>query len=217
MGAVEFREADHSYWKDGRRVPGVTTILRPLYGDLRFVQQDLLDWKSELGQAVHRAVELHVLDDLVYDSLDPAVAAYFAQYLLFEVESGFKPTDTEVRVLHPLGYAGTLDLLGTLPRGVGALRKNALVDIKTTAALSPAVKLQTAAYQQAWVASNGDMTRPQAVPHRYALRLTPDKYRLEPYQPSTDAADFAGFLGLFKAYQWCSANGATVGDFSHVQ
>lgn len=217
MSAVEFREADHSYWLDGRRVPGVTTVLRPLYGDLRFVKQDLLDWKSALGQAVHRAVELHVLDDLVYDSLDPVVAAYFAQYLLFEVESGFKSTATEVRVLHPLGYAGTLDLLGTLPRGVGALRKNALVDIKTTAALSPAVRLQTAAYQQALVTMDEGKSGSHAVPQRFALRLTPDKYRLQPYETATDASDFAGFLGLFKAYQWAAANAAEIGDFSHVE
>lgn len=213
MAAVEFRESDHSYWKDGAKVPGVTTILRPLYGDLRFVQQDLLDWKSALGQAVHKAIELHVLDDLIYDSLDPIVAAYFAQYLLFEVESGFKPEATEVRVCHPLGYAGTLDLHGNLPRGVGALRKLVQIDIKTTAALSPAVRLQTAAYQQAWVAEHS----PRYAPQRYALRLTPEKYRLQAYETSTDAADFAGFLGLFKAHQWCQANGAKVEDFSHVK
>lgn len=204
---IEFRESDHSYWRNGQRVPGVTRILKPLYGDLRFVQQDLLDWKSALGQAVHKAVELHVLDDLVYDSLDPVVAEYFHQYLLFESESGFKATQAEVRVMHPIGYAGTLDLIGEIGE------RRALIDLKTTAALSPAVKLQTAAYQQALRNDLDEFdTR-----RRYALRLTPDKYRLEPYHPSTDAADFAGFVGLFKAYQWCAANGATVGDFSNVK
>lgn len=201
---VTFDEASHTYRRDGVKVPGVTSILKPLYSDLRFVGADLLEWKSSLGKAVHRAVELHVKDDLVYDSLDPIVAAYFAQYLNFEGDVGFKPAAAEIMVYSSLGYAGTFDLLGALGKFTG------LVDLKITSTLSPAVRLQTAAYQHAHKEMTGQC------PKRYALRLTPDRYRLEPYETRTDTPDFAAFMGLLSAYRWCQANGAKLGDFDHV-
>lgn len=213
MTAVVFREHDHSYWTGSRRLAGVTEVLRPLYGDLRFVAQDLLDYKSALGKAVHRAVELHVKDDLVYDSLDPVVAQYFEQYLLFEAETGFKPLQSEVVVSSVLGYAGTLDLVGKLADS-GAFC--AVVDIKTTAALSPAVKLQTAAYMGAFNESSYSAGNTTSANARYALRLTPTNYRLHQYKPSEFSADLAAFLGLLKIHQWALANAIAVGEINHV-
>ena len=189
---IQFDAEKHEYKVNGRRLPSVTEILRPLYGDLRFVQQDVLDYKSELGVAVHKAVELHVLGGLDYGSLVSPVAEYFDQFLAFEAETGFQPLESELRVSSALGYAGTLDLAGML-RG-----KRSVVDLKTTAALSPAVALQTAAYQQGYRETFGFEGTT-----RFALRLLPDKYRLVPF---TDASDFAVFLSLFKVHQWCATH-----------
>ena len=204
MSLIQFDEEKHEYRVNGQRLPSVTEILRPLYGDLRFVAKDLLEYKGELGKAVHRAVELHVLGALEYSSLVSPVAEYFEQYLIFEADTGFEPIATEVRVSSPLGYAGTLDLLGMLND------KMALVDLKTTAALSPAVALQTAAYAKAVADSTT-----HKVQARYALRLTPDKYRLQPYK--NDTQDLAGFLGFLNAYRWCQSAGKSFGDMNHVQ
>lgn len=200
--AIEFDEALHEYRVDGRKLPGVTSILKPLYGDLRFVREDILAYKSELGQAVHKAVELHVKGGLVYDSLVSPVAEYFEQYLIFEAETGFEPTESEIRVSSALGYAGTLDLSGRLNGELG------ICDLKCTAALSPAVALQTAAYQHAY----NERAAERAV-RRWALRLYPGGYRLQPYRD--DAVDFAAFLGLLKIKQWCDAKGATLGAMTN--
>lgn len=195
---IRFDADTHTYWMGGARLPSVTEVLKPLYGDLRFVDQDLLDYKSELGRAVHRAVELHVLDGLDYSTLDDQVASYFAQYLKFESDTGFKATASEQIVHHTMGYAGTLDLAGNM----GTI--HAVIDIKTTAALSKAVALQLAAYKAAYI--ERDFKGPLV--KRFALRLTPDSYHLHPYSPARDSADFAAFMGFLKVHQWCSAVGA---------
>ena len=196
---IHFDEATHTYWLQDRRLPSVTEVLKPLYGDLRFVDQDLLDYKSDLGRAVHKAIELHVLDGLDYSTLDDLVAQYFSQYLHFEWETGFKATASEQIVHHSMGYAGMLDLAGSLGD------THAVIDAKTTAALSKAVALQLAAYRAAYM----DWGYEGPSVKRFALRLTPHSYHLQPYLSSRDAADFAAFMGFLKVHQWCSAVGAT--------
>lgn len=192
---IQFDELKHEYTLAGRKLPGVTSILKPFYGDLRFVKQDVLDYKSELGVAVHKAVELHVLGGLDYGSLVSPVADYFDQYLAFEAETGFVAMASEVRVHSALGYAGTLDLSGSLRNRL------ALVDLKTTAALSPVVALQTAAYQHAH-----NENEPIKLLNRFALRLTPEKYHLVPF---TGSSDFAVFLSLLKIHQWAETHNKT--------
>lgn len=203
---ITFDEDKHEYRVNGQRLPSVTEILRPLYGDLRFVAQDLLEYKGELGKAVHKAVELHVKGELDYSSLTSPVAEYFEQYLIFEADTGFAPLESEVRVSSPLGYAGTFDLIGNLDG------KLVLVDLKTTAALSPAVALQTAAYAKAYADSMAKLNG--SIEARFALRVTPDKYRLQPYKNYSQ--DLAGFLGFLNAHRWCQANGKTFEDMNHA-
>jgi hypothetical protein len=196
-GVIQFDEALHEYRVDGRRLPSVTEILKPLYTDLRFVDKDLLDYAGSRGTAVHKAVELHVLGTLDYSSLQGEVADYFEQYLAFEADTGFQPVISELRVSSKLGYAGTLDLGGYLNG------KFALVDLKTTASLSKAVALQTAAYQKAM-----NETSEYKAESRFALRLGRTKYELKAYQ--NDSQDFASFLGFLTVHRWCSANGKSI-------
>lgn len=199
MSVLTFNEELHEYRLDGRRLPSVTEILRPLYGDLRFVREDVLEYKRALGVAVHKAVELHVKGGLIYSSLEGPVADYFAQYLEWEVESGFQPIGSEVRVHSALGYAGTVDLVGLING------KLYVPDLKCTAALSPAVALQVSAYRKAYAET---MQVDERQISRAALRLTANKYHFHPYKPTNDASDFGAFLGLLKIAQWCRANGA---------
>jgi len=200
MSAIQFIESDHSYRVDGQLTPSVTQVLKPLYGDLRFVDADLLQYKSELGQAVHKAVELHCKGSLDLSSVDDLIAPYLRQYQQFEMDSGFRFEASECRVSSRFGYAGTYDLKGWLNH------RKALIDVKTVSALSKAVALQLAGYQQAEIETTGDKCR------RYALRLTPDNYYLHPYSPNTDSTDLAAFLGLVKINQWCAANNKQLGE-----
>lgn len=206
--AIQFCPERHEYQVNGRRMPSVTEILKPLYGDLRFVREDILEYKRELGVAVHKAVELHIKGGLIYSSLEGPVADYFEQYLNFEVETGFEPMASEVMVYSALGYCGTLDIFGRLN---GKLMP---IDLKCTAALSPAVALQVAAYRKAYAEHYGIDERHLS---RSSLRLTPTKFHYHPYKPITDATDFGAFLGLLKINQWCRANGAELSEVStHV-
>ncbi len=195
---IQFDEVKHEYTLGGRKLPGVTSILKPFYGDLRYVQQDVLEYKSELGQAVHKAVELHVLGGLDYSTLVSPVAEYFDQFLRFEAETGFRAIAAEARVHSDLGYAGTLDLAGYMHNMLG------VIDVKTTAALSPVVALQLAAYLRAF--NERREKKQEVATRRFALRLTPDKYRLVPF---TEAGDFAVFLSLLKIHQWAETHNKT--------
>jgi hypothetical protein len=202
--SLTFDPISHTYWWGKQKVPGVTKILKPLYGDLRFVKQDLLEYKSELGKAVHKAVELYVLDKLDFSTVFSPVEEYLEQYIKFEAESGFKATHAEVFVYSKLGYAGQVDLVGAFPNG-----RTATIDVKTTAMISPAVALQLMAYKKGIEDTLGIK-----VMDRYALRLTPDKYRL--HQFKDDQTDLSGFVGFLSAYRWSEANGKTFEDMSHV-
>lgn len=202
---ILFNQERHEYQVNGRRMPSVTEILKPLYGDLRFVREDILEYKRELGVAVHKAVELHVKGGLIYSSLEGPVADYFEQYLNFEVETGFEPMASEVTVYSALGYCGTVDLVGRLNG------KIIMPDLKCTAALSPAVALQTAAYRKGYAEHYGVDERHLS---RASLRLTDKKYHYHPYKPINDATDFGAFLGLLKIHQWAQANGATIAEVS---
>lgn len=202
--SLTFDPVKHEYWWGKQKVPGVTRILKPLYGDLRFVKQDLLEYKGELGKAVHKAVELYVLGTLDMSTVVSPVLEYLMQYILFEKQSGFKATAAEQFVYSKLGYAGQVDLVGRFPNG-----RTATIDVKTTAVISPAVALQLMAYKKGLEDTTG-----VKVDDRYALRLTPDKYRL--HQFKDDNSDLSGFVGLLSAYRWCRANGLTFEDVNHV-
>lgn len=200
---ILFSPERHEYQVGGRRMPSVTEILKPLYGDLRFVREDVLEYKRELGVAVHKAVELHIKGGLIYSSLEGPVAAYFEQYLEWEVDSCFRALGSEVLVYSALGYCGTVDLVGTING------KMVMPDLKCTAALSPAVALQTAAYQKGYGEHYGIDDRKI---RRAALRLSSTKYHYHPYKPINDASDFGAFFGLLKIHQWAAANGATIAE-----
>ena len=195
---ISFRESDHTYWLGAIRVPSVTEILRPLGADYRFVKDDVLQWTTDLGRAVHRPIELHLLDDLDHSSMEGDVSQYFDQFLKFQRDTGFAALQTEAVVSHALGYAGTLDCVGILNGNT------VLIDWKTTAQISPTVALQTAAYAMAL-----DSGRPPAdhvSGRRYALRLTPTHYRLHSFPPQSYQYDVCVFKALLTTHQWCASN-----------
>lgn len=197
---VIFREDDHTYWQGEKRLPSVTEILRPLMSDLRFVKADVLEWKSNLGRAVHQAIELHLADDLEYSSLDNDVAQYFDQFLAFQRDTGFKSLGTELLVSHAIGYAGRLDCVGKING------KDGVFDWKTTAQISPVVALQTAAYAFAFdLDPSHDFMMVNG--RRYALRLDRSKYKLCPYPPHTYDHDLHAFRALLTMHKWCDNNG----------
>lgn len=201
MTGLQFDEASHTYSRGGVLVPGVTSILAPLT-DFSFVRPDVLEAASQFGKAVHRACELWDLGALDIDTLDAPLAPYLAGWRKFSDEWGVSWEMVEGRVYSEThNYAGTLDRFGKLTEP-GKLKgpRPAVVDIKSSAALYPAVGPQLAAYKNAI---------PNVIPttDRIAVQLFDDgTYVAKTY---TDRDDWSLFLSLLTLKQWCNRHSIT--------
>lgn len=186
----EFRASDHSYWVDGRRVPGVTSVLSPLY-DWLGIPADVLEAKSQLGVDVHAACEYEDQGGVDEDSVDDAVRPYLLAYRRFMRENDVEWVGIEERLYHPArGYAGTLDRRGRINNF-----PLAIVDLKTVVTPSPAIGVQVGAYADL-VTANDPAWRYPAI-DRFALQLRHDAtYRLIPYTAPDDLACFYSLLSL---------------------
>jgi hypothetical protein len=182
---LTFDESAHHYFWDGKRVPSVTQILDP-FSDFSMIRPEVLEHKRLIGTAVHKAIELDVADELDGDSIDPVWGGYFNGWLKFKAESGFVMEASEQQVFHKtLHYAGTLDLLGGLPKA-----GDILIDTKTCAMLPKSAGPQTAAYRDA-------IKQPKR--KRFALQLGPDgTYKLAPLAALNDMAIFQAALTLYR-------------------
>lgn len=192
---LQFDPVAHRYRLDGSEVPGVTRVLGQLY-DFSGINDGVLEHKRQIGEALHMAIELDLMDDLQVDSLDLEVVGYFEGWIRFRRETRFECLFSEKQVASTkYRYAGTLDLVGRIDR------VESVIDGKTTAALHPAVALQTAAYQNAAC----EMGLVRATARRYALRLKPDgSYILDQH---TDRTDFFVFLALLSTWNWKQRHG----------
>lgn len=194
----------HRYFWNGQQVPGVTTVLSPLT-DFSAVDPDVLRRASSFGTAVHQLCELSDLgEDLAMFEIDPALQPYLAAWTKFSTEWRVEWRHVEQRVFHPtLRYAGTLDRQGTLiaPGEPLHRRHAAMVDIKTSTNLYPAVGPQLAAYARAADPITGASLR------RYAIQLKGDgTYVCKEYR---DADDFATFSALLALRTWCGRHSIT--------
>jgi len=201
---LTFDEETHRYFWDGQQVPGVTTILSPLT-DFSAVDPDVMRRASTFGTAVHRVCELDDeganLDEF---DVDPALLPYLQAWRNFSRDWSVEWQHIENRVYHPtLRYAGTLDRAGTVlqPGDPSHRRHNAMVDIKTSTSLYPAVGPQLAAYARAFDPFTGSSLR------RYAVQLRGDAtYVCKEYR---DADDFATFSALLALRTWCGRHSIT--------
>lgn len=186
---LQFDAELHRYTLDGRQLPSVTEILRPVTEhEYRGVDREVMDRAALLGTAVHKLIELDIAGTLDEDALDDSLRPYLAQWRQFRAQSGFLPIYSEQRV-HSMkyGYAGTLDLAGKL-NGMPAV-----VDAKRTTAVPRSAGPQTAAYRYALAeVFDGDWQ----VADRYALHLTPERWRLVPQKDPNDLRVFLASLTL---------------------
>ncbi len=190
---LEFDEAAHEYRLDGRIVPSVTQVLKPLY-DFSGIPPEVLERKRQLGTAVHKAIELDIAGTLDPDSIAPELDGYLMAWAQFKA-AGFRPQFSELRLASKSGFAGTLDLICTQGPDVW------LLDIKTTAAHSPVMALQTAAYAQLYA----ELDPPRAPLKRGAVLLdAAGNFKLFPH---ADRSDLRVFLSLLTVHQWRKSHG----------
>jgi len=157
---------------DGRVVPHVTAILkaaglighyRPMVVDQEtgdviepggfvdageawaYVKPAVLKAKRDLGTDVHRAIARGDTE-----ANDPFIQGYLDGWWRFRRETKFVPVCSEFRVYHPTrGYAGTVDHFGVVLNGT----RSVLVDVKLGPPEDVSAEVQTAAYEQALLAS----------------------------------------------------------------
>jgi hypothetical protein len=197
-----FKEEDHSYTWQGRRVPGITSLMEPIHS-YDGVPDWVLERKADLGKAVHLACQHY--DTLGADgtpilhepSLDEQVADYFEGWKNFRKAHPGAIRMNEKPLYHCAhGYAGTPDRQMTVDT------PDDVVEIKTTAQLFNAVGVQLAA-QKALFIENNPMMKPTG--KRFAVQLKPGgKFTLREYK---DPRDWPTFLSLLSIHNWMARFG----------
>lgn len=190
---LTFEPDDHTYWFGLERVPSVSEILRPLTDPfLARIPESTLNWKRDLGIAVHKACQLFDLGQLDEESLDPAIVPYLEGYKTFLVD--YEPTwdGIEQIVFEPTArYAGTLDRVGRTKDGP------TLIDIKTSAKIQPTAALQLWAYRMAY--------DPTATPDLAVVQLLPTaNYTFKLF--TNYGSYMATWDGLCAIYRWNREN-----------
>lgn len=189
---LRFVDEGHAYFLDGRQVPAVSDILEPYWKAEYFAAgSEVMERARQVGNAVHYAVHLDMLGTLDRKSLHPVIAPIFEQWLRFRDAShtmGIKFTGSELRTFHAgLGYAGTLDLEGTI------FDAPLITDTKSGSVVSKVARLQTAAYAIARASHRAIDCR---LYRRAVLQLRPDKWRFVEMNERSDFDAFQFALGL---------------------
>jgi hypothetical protein len=195
--SIQFDEPSHTYMVDGRRVPSVTQILHTFDHGLEMIDPEVLERKSKLGRAVHRACELDDAETLDESSVHELVLPYLQQWRRFRRECEAEVIGNEHIVFNKLhGYVGTNDRLLRFSKF-----KRAVCDLKT-GMKRPWHQLQTGGYAAA------AETFDAPVDGRMCLYLTPTDYRLDVHE---DPRDRAVFLNAAALHHWMSKQGVLNG------
>lgn len=198
---LTFDAPTHTYKYAGREVPHVTGIL-DIIDTLKHVDPKVLENARQEGVDMHRMIQLECADALDEERLPLWLRPRFRGWRRFRSDTGFVPTHSEQIVYHPLyGYAGTLDLRGTMRyQHVDII---AMIDLKRSFAAGRLIGLQTAAYDAALVAEH----KVEPADRRFALRLRPEgDYRLEPFDRRDDFAMFLSCLNVLRLKESMNGN-----------
>lgn len=194
---VAFDEATHSYLVDGKKLPGVTTILKVVNPDqYAGIAEDVLQRASERGSNSHHMVALEVRDRLDLAALTGHLVPNYDAWTQFCFDFGFRCEYSElVLVSRKYGYCGIIDMIGQLPkhkRKPGRWQ----VDLKFTAAEPHLVGPQTAGYNIAACETipGYDLKTP-----RGCLWIRGDQYR---FIECNNPLDYAAFLSARTIVNW---------------
>ncbi len=109
-----YDEVGRNHTLNGLPLPSVTEIISPL-SDFSMIPPAVLQRKCELGINFHRAIELHMEDDLVMDSLDPDIVKPMETFIEWWDRESEDIHDANVVIEEPcfhseLEYCGKPDL-----------------------------------------------------------------------------------------------------------
>lgn len=188
-----------------------------MYDWLRKAPTRKKDERADIGSAVHRIIEAHILQAPIPADLveDPEMAPYLRHFLQF-VEDWQVTFEASEMVVgnREAGYAGTLDYLMRSARIEAAINAPAGVvlmgDTKTGGELDvkgvyPEAALQMSAYRKAevaWLRDGSEVPMPASHDVGVVLHLRPEGYRLIPVKCGDEV--FAAFRVVQQSADWVS-------------
>ncbi len=201
-----FDSATHTYFINGKIVPSVTTVVSDPIMLYKLGSTSVFQKKGKIGTKTHDYCEQIALGKNIKipkrgkDNL--RIAAYVESFRRFLRITGAKMTVTEARVYSALyGYAGTLDSCGLIPE-----EGEWMIDLKTTFKISPSVRLQTAAYTNAYSEMNKEKDC-EHLKNRMVVQLREDEDPIiERYTADTYNEDFRMFRIKLMSLMWDMKN-----------
>ena len=195
--SLTFEEISHTYRWDGKIVPSVTQILKPLT-DYGSIPDGVLEKARQEGTAIHSMVEYDEEGQLDRAGLPEWMRPYLDAWHLFKSDSGWATDASEKKLYHKVyKFAGTCDLTGTAPK-LSSVTGRGLIDIKRSFYAGAAIGLQLSAYAEAESIKHTDSN--MRIRWRAALQLKKDgRYKLEIFD---DKADWNTFLSCLVLHKW---------------
>lgn len=192
-----FNEGTHTYTQDGRKIPGVTSILQGVgLIDFSKIPANIREAAINRGSVAHKTCELFALDNLDESTVHEKIAPYLTAYKKFKKEKVKEILGVERRLVSKkYHYAGTADQLVLTVE-----EKIAVVELKTSVDFSPANDIQVSAYMQLEKEAG---TKPD---ERLVVLLNDDGgYRL--FKPKNSFThDFNIFIACLSVINWRERN-----------
>jgi hypothetical protein len=138
---LTFDAEKHRYFWNGKRVPGVSEIIKTVGLGRNYESVDT--FYRDRGVAVHRAIQLYLNGTLDEESLDPVIVPYFKQAKLWlderNISESLRGCGAEMVWYSPeLNVAGTVDLMW---------RGKIIYDWKCTKSVDAVTEIQGAFYK----------------------------------------------------------------------
>jgi len=195
-----FDEVQHRYTLDGKPLPSVTSVISTATADS--ILSNNFKAAGIRGTAVHKVCEkLNLGEQVNISALDEDIRRYVDGYNLFLQNGAYQVTHSEQRIYSPTRYyAGTVDIIAKDKKG-----NYVVMDIKTSALVSPTASLQMAGYAGAIeelvkLGQIPDIPKNAKIKERIVIWLTGDgKYQLVKYK---DPNDYSVFICHLVCYNW---------------
>jgi hypothetical protein len=200
------------------------------YDWLRRAHTRKKDERADIGSAVHKLIEAHILEQPVPDELmdDPEMVPFLEHFWTAVADFDITFTASEMVVANPDdGWAGTLDYMLTSPIIAAALNLPAdtqfMGDTKTGGELDeitsagypkgvyPEAGLQMSAYRKGsvcWLRDGQKVPMPITAEVGLVLHLRPQGYRIYPAGCGDEV--YAKFLHAKQVAEWTTALSKTV-------
>lgn len=184
----EFNKESHEYKLNGVSIPSVTQIIKTAgLSDLSYIDKDLLNYKAQVGDAIHLATQYYDNNELDLDSVSDLIKPRFNSYLKFKEDYKPETIGIELQLYHKLYlFAGTIDRIFLIDN------KLTLLDIKS-GVKEKHHAIQTAGYELLY---NQGKKQKEQIKQRMILYLSDNGYKIETNNNKNDKNVFLSALTI---------------------